>query len=50
MQVRKAAQEAVTLLLKKPPGELSYHPASSATVKFCVKQIEEYGGMVICNE
>lgn len=43
-KVRKAAQEAVTLLLKKPPGDLSYHPASSATIKFCVKQIEEHGG------
>ncbi|XP_073238782.1 RRP12-like protein isoform X1 [Porites lutea] len=43
-KVRKAAQEAVTLLLKKPPGDLLYHPASSATVKFCVKQIEEHGG------
>jgi len=43
-KVRKAAQEAVTLLLKKPPGDMPFHPASSATVKFCVQQIEEHGG------
>ena len=44
MQVRKAAQEAVTLLLKKPPGDMQHHPASATTAKFCVQQIEEHGG------
>lgn len=42
-KVRRAAQEAVTVLLKKPPGEMPHHPASSGTVKFCVQQIEEHG-------
>ncbi len=44
MQVRKAAQEAVTLLLKKPPGDMQHHPASATTAKFCIQQIEEHGG------
>ena len=44
LQVRKAAQEAVTLLLKKPPGDMQHHPASATTAKFCVQQIEEHGG------
>lgn len=44
MQVRKAAQEAVTLLLKKPPGDMQHHPASASTAKFCIQQIEEHGG------
>lgn len=44
MQVRKAAQEAVTVLLKKPPGDMQHHPASATTAKFCVQQIEEHGG------
>ncbi|XP_020606990.1 RRP12-like protein [Orbicella faveolata] len=43
-KVRKAAQEAVTLLLKKPPGDMQHHPASATTAKFCVQQIEEHGG------
>jgi len=44
LQVRKAAQEAVTLLLKKPPGDMQHHPASATMAKFCVQQIEEHGG------
>lgn len=44
MQVRKAAQEAVMALLKKPPGDMQHHPASATTAKFCVQQIEEHGG------
>lgn len=44
LQVRKAAQEAVTLLLKKPPGDMQHHPASATTAKFSVQQIEEHGG------
>lgn len=43
-QVRKAAQEAVTVLLKKTPGDMQHHPASATTAKFCVQQIEEHGG------
>ena len=44
MQVRKAAHEAVTVLLKKLPGDMTHHPACGATAKFCVQQIEEHGG------
>lgn len=43
-KIRKGAVEAVTLLLKKPPGNMRHHPACSATVKFCVQQVEEHGG------
>ncbi|KAJ7336526.1 pre-rRNA processing protein [Desmophyllum pertusum] len=43
-KVRKAAQEAVTVLLKKTPGDMQHHPASATTAKFCVQQIEEHGG------
>ena len=48
-QVRKAAQEAVRVVLKgsqfittenAPP----YHPAASATAKYCIQQIEQCGG------
>ena len=47
LQVRKAAQEAVKVLLEKPPGDMTHHPACGATAKFCVQQIEENGGMHI---
>lgn len=43
-KVRKAAQEAVKVLLEKPPGDMTHHPACGATAKFCVQQIEENGG------
>ena len=49
MQVRKAAQEAITLLLKKPPGDMQHHPASAATAKFCIQQMEEHGGKETLN-
>ncbi|XP_015759470.1 PREDICTED: RRP12-like protein [Acropora digitifera] len=43
-KVRRSAQEAVRLLLGKPPGNVKHHPACSSTVKYCVQQIEKHGG------
>ena len=46
-QVRRSAQEAVRLLLMKPPGNVKHHPACSSTVKYCVQQIEKHGGKAL---
>ena len=46
-QVRRSAQEAVRLLLRKPPGNVKHHPACSSTVKYCVQQIEKHGGKAL---
>ena len=46
-QVRKTAQDAVKTILESPPGDMDYHPATTATTKFCVQQIEQLGGMEV---
>ena len=46
-QVRKTAQDAVKTILESPPGDVDYHPATTATTKFCVQQIEQLGGMEV---
>ncbi|XP_074641768.1 RRP12-like protein isoform X2 [Tubulanus polymorphus] len=49
-KVRKGAQEAVCALLKgspfmSQPNAPSHHPAAALTARFCVKHIEESGGL-----
>nr|KAG5693708.1 hypothetical protein BaRGS_008350 [Batillaria attramentaria] len=48
MQVRKAAQQAVKIVLKgslfmTQPDAPSHHPAAALTAKFCVQIIESQG-------